>query len=267
LPYGSRSPYFVLAVTVDDDLEPDAYVVGRSVTGLEESPPPEQTCPVQTWLECRLDASTLVHVAGFRGNLGGEFTTRNYGPLGSLVKRTLRDGTSWGDLNIVFIEICAGVGAGPAFRAYVDDITVGSRSVPQFTSALSTLEELCRDLISSVASQRHVTIAIPGFATKRGTSSPLTEELDLLMSREAAQKGNLVIVESDQIEAILQDQSLGLIDLMDTDKAIDVGDILSADYILTGVVVEMPSSVDVVGRVIDVADGHVVMTRQVTVQR
>ncbi len=119
------TPYVVFAVTVDDSFEEYAWVVGRRVAGWEIIPLPLDECPVDTWLECVMDADTLVHVAGFRENLGDNFVTWNYGKLADLVNAPLSGGRTWGDLDIVHIEICAGVrGDGPPFMAYVDDIII-----------------------------------------------------------------------------------------------------------------------------------------------
>ena len=123
--YEWRTPYVAYAVTVNDDSQEEAYVVGRTIVGSDTPPLPEEECPVDIWLDCRLEADTLVHVAGFRENLGDNFVTWNYGKLSDLVKTPLTDGRSWGDLDIVFVEICTGMwGEGPPFLAYVDDISV-----------------------------------------------------------------------------------------------------------------------------------------------
>jgi hypothetical protein len=123
--YEIRSPYAVFAVTVNDDFDEDAYVVGRTIVGSGTPPLPEDECPVDEWLDCRLDADTWVHVAGFRENLGDNFVTWNYGLLSDLIKTPLLDGRTWGDLDLVFVEVCAGQwGEGPPFLAYVDDMRI-----------------------------------------------------------------------------------------------------------------------------------------------
>ena len=121
------TPYVVFAVTVDDD-SGETWVIGRRIVGWEIDPSAE--CPVDTWLECVMDADTLVHVAGFRENLGDNFVTWNRGKLSDLVNAPLSGGRTWGDLEIVYVEICAGVrGAGPPFMAYVDDICISPNPV------------------------------------------------------------------------------------------------------------------------------------------
>jgi TolB-like protein len=66
---------------------------------------------------------------------------------------------------------------------------------------------------------------------------------------------------------ILDEQKLALNDLMDTSNAIEIGKLLTANYILTGSVVEMPGSVMIFGRVINVETAEVESVAQVIVPK
>jgi hypothetical protein len=66
---------------------------------------------------------------------------------------------------------------------------------------------------------------------------------------------------------VLKEQALALSDLMDTAKAIDVGKILTANHILTGTVIEMPSSVVIFGRIINVETAEIDSAAQVIVPK
>ena len=56
-------------------------------------------------------------------------------------------------------------------------------------------------------------------------------------------------------------------DLVDTAKAIAVGKVLAARYILTGSVIEMPSSVVIFGRIVNVETSEVESAAQVIVPK
>ena len=66
---------------------------------------------------------------------------------------------------------------------------------------------------------------------------------------------------------MLKEQELALTDLMDTSKAIDVGKLLTANYIVTGSVIEMANSVIIFGRIINVESGEVESVAQVIVPK
>jgi hypothetical protein len=266
-PYGARCPYVVYAVTVDDDPEPEAFVVGRRIVDSKAGWLPEDASPVRAWVECRMDAATPVHVANFRENLGGEFTTWNYGPFGDLVKTPLRDERAWGELDIVYIEICAGVAAGPPFRAYVDDIEVGTAPIRGPAAPLAALRALCRDLSADLAENREGILAIPGFVATNGEPSRLIELLDGMMAAEIARLGKFPTIGRERIEGLLKRKTLTLVDLMDVGRALELGKLLGADYILTGVLVEMPSSVVVLARIIDVATGQIEALEQADIEK
>ena len=56
-------------------------------------------------------------------------------------------------------------------------------------------------------------------------------------------------------------------DLMDTSRAVDIGKLLTANYIFTGTIVEMPTSVVIFGRILDVETGQIEATQQVAVPK
>lgn len=66
---------------------------------------------------------------------------------------------------------------------------------------------------------------------------------------------------------ILQEKSLALPDLIATGKTVDIGKMLTANYILTGTVVEMPTSVVIFGRIINVETVEVESVAQVIVPK
>ena len=74
-------------------------------------------------------------------------------------------------------------------------------------------------------------------------------------------------MERSNLDAVLKEQELALADLIDTRAAIQVGKFLAANYIFTGSLIEMSSSVVIFGRVIDVQTGEVESVAQVILPR
>ena len=77
----------------------------------------------------------------------------------------------------------------------------------------------------------------------------------------------LTVIERDKMDMILDEHALSLSDLMDTGKAIDVGRLLTADHMLTGTVIEMPNSVVIFGRIINVETAEIESAAQVIVPK
>ncbi len=84
---------------------------------------------------------------------------------------------------------------------------------------------------------------------------------------EIANLGTLKVIERDNFNKILEEQKLALSDLMDTENAIEIGKLLTANHILTGSVIEMPGSVVIFGRIIDVETAEILSVAQVIVPK
>jgi TolB-like protein len=108
-------------------------------------------------------------------------------------------------------------------------------------------------------------IAVSGFTTKSGESFGLIGLLNEMAVTEIARIDSLTLVERDRLDALLAEQELALSDLIDTEQAIQVGNLLSANYIVTGSVIELAASVVIFGRVINVETGEVESVAQVIV--
>ena len=129
------------------------------------------------------------------------------------------------------------------------------------------LENLCREMTLDLAVKGKGTIAIAGFTTKSGKPSELLTLIDEMALYEITKLGTLKVIERERMDMVLKEQALALSDLMDTTKAINVGKILTANHILTGTVIKMPSSVVIFGRIINVETAEVESAAQVIVPR
>ena len=125
------------------------------------------------------------------------------------------------------------------------------------------LEGLFAEVALDLRGQGAGRIAVSGFARSDGKPSSMTELLDNLAA--AALSESFTLVERIRLEAVLREQQLSLSDLMETEEAIRVGRFLAADYILTGTVVPMQSSVVVFTRVIHSETGEIRSAAQVIV--
>ncbi len=129
------------------------------------------------------------------------------------------------------------------------------------------LENLFREMTLDLGSKGRGTISISGFTTRDGKPSGLVTLLNEMALMEVAKLDTLTVIERAKLDMILDEQKLALNDLMDTSNAIEIGKLLTANYILTGSVVEMPGSVMIFGRVINVETAEVESVAQVIVPK
>jgi curli biogenesis system outer membrane secretion channel CsgG len=110
-------------------------------------------------------------------------------------------------------------------------------------------------------------VAISGFTTKEGEPSALVELLNETAVVEIGKIDTLTLVEREKLDMLLEEQELALADLTDTTTAIEVGRFLTANYLVTGSVIEMANSVVIFGRIINVESGEIESVAQVIVPK
>lgn len=137
--------------------------------------------------------------------------------------------------------------------------TAGRRSVQDH------LTNLFREMTLDLHLKDRGVVAVSGFTTKSGKSSGLTGLLNEMAVVEIGTIDTLTLVERERLDALLAEQELALSDLMDTERALEVGRFLAANFIVTGSVIEMAASVVIFGRVINVESGEVESVAQVIV--
>lgn len=124
------------------------------------------------------------------------------------------------------------------------------------------LYSLFQEIALDIDAEKGV-IAVSGFATSRGTQPRLVAILNEMGVVELAKIQRLTVVERSRLEDVLKEQQLAVSDLVDTEKAVSVGKMLAAGLILTGSVIEMPSSVVIFGRIVNVETSEVESAAQV----
>jgi TolB-like protein len=134
---------------------------------------------------------------------------------------------------------------------------VGQRSVQDH------LVNLFNEMILDLRAKSQGAIAVSGFALKDGRTPALVDLLNEMAVVEIGRIDTLKLVERKNLDAVLKEQELALTDLIDTQAAIQVGKFLAANYIVTGTLIEMTSTVVIFGRVIDVQTGEVESVAQV----
>ena len=122
---------------------------------------------------------------------------------------------------------------------------------------------MLNELISSITS-RDSSIAVSPFNQKGNPESPFSEYLNQSAQMEFVSSG-FTVIERDKLNEILDEQKLSLSGLIDTDKALDVGKLLSVDYFITGTIIPTESSVIVFSRLMDVSTSEILSVAQVVI--
>jgi TolB-like protein len=139
--------------------------------------------------------------------------------------------------------------------------TVSQRSVQEH------LVNLFNEMMLDLRQKNQGAIAVSGFTLKDGRTPALVDLLNEMAVVEIGRIDTLQLVERSNLDTVLMEQELALTDLIDTQAAIQVGKFLAANYIVTGSLIEMSSSVVIFGRVIDVQTGEVESVAQVILPR
>jgi hypothetical protein len=131
----------------------------------------------------------------------------------------------------------------------------------------SHLQNLFREITLEMQGKGVGAIAIAGFMMEKEHQPELITMLNEMSLLELSKLTQLRIFERTRIHQVLKEQKLALADLIDTSKAISVGKLLAAQYILTGMLIEMPNSLIIFARVINVETSEIESAAQVIVPK
>jgi Ca-activated chloride channel family protein len=129
------------------------------------------------------------------------------------------------------------------------------------------LNALFQEITLELGDTKPGTIAVSGFTTRDGKTSGLIALLDEMAVVAVGKVERMKLTERQRLDVILKEQELSLSDLMDTSKAIRIGQFLAADYLLTGSVIEMERTVIIFGRVINVQTAEIESVAQIVVPK
>ena len=115
----------------------------------------------------------------------------------------------------------------------------------------------------SLPTEKRTSIAIAGFSFSDGRTGQIIELLNEFALLSMSGVDNLMLIERGKLDTILKEQKLELSGLINTSEAIRVGRLTAAEWLLTGTVIEMPKSLVVFVRVIDVESGEIIAVSQV----
>ncbi len=110
-------------------------------------------------------------------------------------------------------------------------------------------------------------MAVAGFGYPDGQNTAILKLLDESAVTSMAGAANLSLIERDKLALILEERELGLSGLIDTDEAIKVGQLSAARWILTGTLIDLPESLVVFARVIDVETSEIIAVSQVIMEK
>jgi TolB-like protein len=129
------------------------------------------------------------------------------------------------------------------------------------------MDNLFKEMTLDLKTRSAGTVAVSGFTMSDGNTPSLVTMLNESAVVEFGRIDTLTLVERGRLEVVLEEQSLQLTGLVDTNTAIRVGELLAAEFIVTGSVIEMASSVVIFGRVINVETAEVESVAQVIVPK
>jgi Ca-activated chloride channel family protein len=129
------------------------------------------------------------------------------------------------------------------------------------------LSALFQEITLDLSEKKPGTIAVSGFTTRDGKSSALVALLDEMAVVAIGKTERMTLTERKRLDVILKEQELALSDLMDTSKAIRIGQFLAADYLLTGTIIETDRTVIIFGRIINVQTAEIESVAQVVVPK
>jgi hypothetical protein len=150
------------------------------------------------------------------------------------------------------------------------DYTMGQTELVPARGAQSLdqqLQLLFREVVLDLQQRSEGNLAVSGFTQKDGQDSPLIDLLNEKAVLELSGLEKLRILERSKLEEVLEEQELVLSDMMDTENAIQIGRVMTADLLLTGTVIEMTQSVIIFSRIIDVESGEIESAAQVIVPK
>jgi TolB-like protein len=119
------------------------------------------------------------------------------------------------------------------------------------------------EVLLSLPLESETRIAVAGFSFPSDRRAQILDVLNEYAQVALAGMNRLKVIERRRLDTILKEQELQLSGLVDTTKAVKVGRLSAAEWILTGTVIDMPESIVVFMRVIDVRSGEIVTVSQV----
>ncbi|MBI9104060.1 MAG: VWA domain-containing protein [Spirochaetales bacterium] len=128
---------------------------------------------------------------------------------------------------------------------------------------MGRLDGLFREMSLVFDSSSIGTAALLGFTAGEEIDPSFLTFVDETARIAFAELESVRLVERETLDDIIAEQKLSMTGLMDTDAAIEVGELLSAQYIITGTIIPAGPRTIVFGRIIHVETGEIVSATQI----
>jgi len=129
------------------------------------------------------------------------------------------------------------------------------------------LHNLFGEIVLGLQEREAGTVALLGFGFPDNRQSEILDLLNETAASYSSELSQYTFIEREKINEVLTENELSISDLRDTGTAIGVGEFLSANYILTGTVIEMSESVVIFCRVVNVETAEIESVGQIIVPR
>jgi hypothetical protein len=131
----------------------------------------------------------------------------------------------------------------------------------------NNLKNLCREIALDLRSKRGGTVAVCDFSSRGTGSGQLPALITEMVFLEISRIDALTLVEQERLWSALRARGLSPANLSDKLKAVELGRMLTADYIMTGTVIETENTYIIFSRLLNVGSGEVESSAQVIVSR
>lgn len=131
------------------------------------------------------------------------------------------------------------------------------KSIGKERSLNSYVESLFKEINLSLNSMDRVNVVVSPFLYKDNEKSELMELISQNAIVALSKNNKIKMLERSNLEDILSEQELTLSGLVDINQAITVGELLSAQYIITGNIIPMQNTVLIFARVVNVESSEI----------
>ena len=122
-------------------------------------------------------------------------------------------------------------------------------------------------MLSGLKTGKPGTIVFSGFVSHDGRASRLEKCLGEIAVLKIAEVDAFRLVGMDVLDRVLDEEQTTRFELRDTSVAIRIGRLLGADYVVTGSIIEMTSSVAIFGRIVNISTESTEAASQVMVSK
>ena len=147
----------------------------------------------------------------------------------------------------------------------VEDVEV--RPLTPKRSLQTHIENLCTEIALDLQLKARGVVAFGGFAAQSNGSRNVTDLASATAFAAIARVSTVSLIRQDTVDSAIRKQGFSLFDLTDKLNAVAVGQSLSADYIITGTVIESVSTIIVFSRLLNVSSQEVESAAQVIVAK